>query len=60
MINLITSKQFIRIFFNILIIGIYVFKDFGINIEEHWQRLSGFYWLNFVYEFLIFNFLRKY
>lgn len=52
MVNFIFKKQSIRIIFGIyLLIGVYIYKDFGLNIEEHWQRLSGFYWLNYVYEF---------
>ena len=52
MINFICKKQSIKTIFGIyLLVGIYIYKDFGINIEEHWQRLSGFYWLNYVYEF---------
>ncbi len=28
-----------------LLVGLIIFKDFGIGIEEHFQRKSGFYWL---------------
>ncbi len=28
------------------LIGLSIFQDFGIGIEEHFQRKSGFYWLN--------------
>ena len=28
-----------------------LYKDFGIGIEEHFQRKNGFYWLN---QFLVF------
>jgi hypothetical protein len=26
--------------------GLYIYKDFGIGIEEHFQRQNGFYWLD--------------
>ncbi len=37
-----------------LFIGISNIKDYGVGIEEHFQRSSGFFWLNFILEF--FNF----
>jgi hypothetical protein len=33
------------------LIGVIIFKDFGIGIEEHFQRSSGFYWLNYLLQF---------
>ncbi len=30
------------------IIGLNIYQDFGIGIEEHFQRKSGFYWLNYI------------
>ena len=38
-------------FFFYLIIGIYTLKDYGINIEEHTQIFSGYYWLSYIYDF---------
>ncbi len=39
---------FIIIFFIFyLILGLFIYKDFGIGIEEHFQRQNGFYWLNY-------------
>ena len=32
-------------------------KDYGIGIEEHFQRKSGFYWLNFILNFTNLDFL---
>ena len=32
-------------------VGILTFKDYGVGIEEHFQRKSGFYWLNFILNF---------
>lgn len=38
-------------FLSYFLIGIKTFKDFGVNIEEHTQVYSGFYWLNYIYNF---------
>ena len=32
-------------FFIYFIIGFSIYKDYGIGIEEHFQRQNGFYWL---------------
>ena len=42
-----------------LIVGIYTLKDYGINIEEHTQLYSGFYWLNYVFDFFQIDFLKN-
>ena len=34
--------------FLFLILGIFTYKDYGVGIEEHFQRKSGFYWLNYL------------
>ena len=34
-----------------LLIGLFFYKDFGINIEEHLQRYSGLYWLDYTLNF---------
>ena len=41
------------IFFSIIYIGfgLFTFRDYGIGIEEHFQRSSGFYWLNHILQF---------
>ena len=37
-------------FFTIyLFIGILIYKDYGVGIEEHFQRQNGFYWLNYLF-----------
>jgi hypothetical protein len=38
-----------------MLIGIFTFKDYGFNIDEKFQRLNGFYWLNFLLNFTNFN-----
>ena len=41
------------IFFTLFfVLGICIFKDFGFNIDESFHRRSGFYWLNFLSDFL--------
>lgn len=32
-----------------LIIGLIIYTDFGVGIEEHFQRQNGFYWLNYFF-----------
>jgi hypothetical protein len=38
-----------------MFIGIFTFKDYGFNIDEKFQSLNGFYWLNFLLNFTNFN-----
>ena len=49
--NYILSLFFLIYFF----LGIFIYKDFGIGIEEHFQRLNGFYWLDYFLSFFNFN-----
>ena len=39
------------------IIGFNIINDYGIGIEEHFQRKSGFYWLNYILNFTNLDFL---
>ena len=34
-----------------LIIGFFTYKNYGINIEEHFQRWNGFFWLDYILSF---------
>ena len=45
--------------FIITLISILVFKDYGIGIEEHFQRKSGFYWLEHLLSFTDFEYLKS-
>ncbi len=46
------SKLFFYFFFTLyLIIGLSIYQDFGVGIEEHFQRRNGFYWLKYVFSF---------
>jgi len=38
-------RKFILFFIFYFSIGFFIYKDFGIGIEEHFQRQNGFYWL---------------
>ena len=50
------SKSIIFLLFSIFfIVGIITFKDYGISVDEEFQRSSGFYWLNYVLSFTFFN-----
>ena len=49
-------RLFLWLFFIIyFLIGIIIFKDFGVGIEEHFQRHNGFYWLNHLLSFTNFE-----
>ena len=41
-----------------LFLGLFIFKDFGVGIEEHFQRSSGFFWLEYILQFTDFEFLK--
>ena len=52
------SNLIYLLFFLILSVGFNISKDFGIGIEEHFQRKSGFYWLNYILSFTNFYSLK--
>ena len=54
-------KSYILIlFFSIYIIfGLFIYRDFGIGIEEHFQRLNGFHWLNYFLSFSDFDLFKE-
>jgi len=43
----------------IVLIFLFTFKNYGIGIEEHFQRKSGFYWLNYLLNFTNFDSLKN-
>ena len=57
-INFFKNKIFYFIFLIYFFIGISIVKDYGISIDEEFQRFSGFYWLCYVLEFLPFDSFR--
>ena len=54
------SKYFAYFFFSIFFfIGILTFKDYGISVDEEYQRIAGFYWLNYLLSFTSFEDLKS-
>ena len=55
------KKNYILIlFFSIYIFfGTFIYRDFGIGVEEHFQRLNGFYWLDYLLSFSDFSTLKE-
>ena len=58
--NLIFRKNNLIYFLLLLLIflGFSIITDYGIGIEEHFQRKSGFFWLNYLLSFTELNFLK--
>ena len=56
MINILIKKIHKNIIFLIhaifFIIGILIFEDFGVGLEEMFHRASGFYWLGYLSDLL--------
>lgn len=46
------------VFLFFFLIGLITYRDYGINIEEKFQRVSGFYWLNYILSFTNFDQLK--
>ena len=42
-----------------LLIGLSIYQDFGIHIEEKFHRLNGLYWLNYISEIFGFAEIHK-
>ena len=40
------------IFFLFLALGLFTFKDYGVSIDEKFQRLNGFFWYTLCYSFI--------
>lgn len=57
--NKINNQILFLFFFIYFFIGIYSFKDYGVSIEEDTQIYSGFYWLNYIYDFFSIDFLKN-
>lgn len=56
----ISSNLLIIIFSSIyLLFSLLTFKDYGVGIEEHFQRSSGFNWLNYLLQFSNFENLKE-
>ena len=45
-------KGLLSIFFlTYFVLGLFIYKDYGITTDEEFQRYSGFYWLNYILSF---------
>ena len=53
--NKISRKITFLLFSILFLVGLATFKDYGISIDEEFQRSSGFYWLNYVLSFTSFE-----
>ena len=49
------NKIIYLIFSFYFLIGVFIYQDFGLGIEEHFQRKLGFYWLTFFLDFTEFE-----
>jgi hypothetical protein len=58
-INRHSNKILFLIFSVFFCTGTLLFKDFGVSIDEEFHRFSGFYWLNYVIQFLPFENLKE-
>ena len=56
--NFFLKNIFYFLYLSFFIVGLFIFNDFGISIDEEFQRYSGFYWLNYVLEFTPFESLK--
>ena len=56
--NFFLKNVFYFLFLSFFALGLSIFKDYGISIDEEFQRYSGFYWLNYVVEFTPFETLK--
>ena len=57
--NNITKKITFLLFIFFFLIGSITFKDYGISVDEEFQRSSGFYWLQYVLSFTSFEELKE-
>jgi len=46
-------------FFLFFLIGLFTYKDYGIGIDDKFQRLNGFYWLDYILSFTPFEDLKN-
>jgi len=42
-----------------IFLGLFIYQDFGIGIEEHFQRKNGFYWLDYLLSFSDYHVLKE-
>ena len=56
--NFLNNYFFYFLFFIFFVVGITIFKDYGISVDEEFHRFSGFYWLNYTLNFTPFESLK--
>lgn len=49
------KKLIILLYLIFFVCGCIIIKDYGIGIEENFQRISGFYWLNYIFKLANFS-----
>ncbi|MAV05511.1 hypothetical protein CBE37_01775 [bacterium TMED277] len=54
-----SNKIIYLIFFFYFLIGVFIYQDFGLGIEEHFQRKLGFYWLTYFLDFTGFEHIKS-
>ena len=57
--NKILRKITFLLFSILFLVGLFTFKNYGISVDEEFQRASGFYWLNYVLSFTSFEELKN-
>jgi len=51
----ISQKIIFLLFSTFFLVGLFTFKDYGISVDEEFQRSSGFYWLSYILSFTSFD-----
>ena len=50
------AKKVVFTFFLLLfLVGFFTYQDYGMSIDEEFQRSSGFFWLNYILNFTSLN-----
>ena len=55
----ISQKIIFLLFSTFFLVGLFTFKDYGISVDEEFNRISGFYWLNYILSFTSFDELKN-
>ena len=55
----ISQKIIFLLFPTFFLVGLFTFKDYGISVDEEFNRISGFYWLNYILSFTSFDELKN-
>ena len=55
----ISQKIIFLLFSTFFLVGLFTFKDYGISVDEEFQRSSGFYWLSYILSFTSFEDLKN-